>query len=92
MEYATVDATIVKVHRDGQGAKGGPEPGRRFDTIGVAPLINAIEFGALLADKAFDNNTLWPISTSAARKLSSRNIHVDQCLYKSPLRFTSGDT
>jgi hypothetical protein len=23
MEYATVDATIVKVHRHGQGAKGG---------------------------------------------------------------------
>jgi hypothetical protein len=24
MEYAMVDATIVKVHRHGQGAKGGP--------------------------------------------------------------------
>ena len=24
LEYATVDATIVKVHRHGQGAKGGP--------------------------------------------------------------------
>ena len=25
MEYAMVDGTIVKVHRHGQGAKGGPE-------------------------------------------------------------------
>jgi len=31
-------------------------PGNRFDTIGVAPLIAGIEFGALLGDKAFDSN------------------------------------
>ena len=30
-------------------------PGQRFDTIGVAPLIEGIEFGALIADKAFDS-------------------------------------
>jgi transposase len=29
-------------------------PGQRFDTIGVAPLINGVEFGGLIADKAFD--------------------------------------
>ena len=28
MEYAMVDATIVKVHRHGQGAKGDFGPGR----------------------------------------------------------------
>ena len=28
MEYAMVDATIVKVHRHGQGAKGGPRARR----------------------------------------------------------------
>ena len=33
-------------------------PGHRFDTVGVAPLIDGIEFGALLADKAFDSNTI----------------------------------
>ncbi|WP_311270471.1 transposase [Sphingobium sp. WCS2017Hpa-17] len=33
-------------------------PGNRFDSIGVAPLIDGIEFGALLADKAFDNNDI----------------------------------
>jgi len=31
-------------------------PGNRYDTVGVAPLINNVEFGALLADKAFDSN------------------------------------
>ncbi len=31
-------------------------PGNRYDTIGVAPLIENIEFGAILADKAFDAN------------------------------------
>ncbi len=31
-------------------------PGNRYDTIGVAPLINGIDFDALLADKAFDAN------------------------------------
>ena len=33
-------------------------PGNRFDSIGVAPLIDGIEFGALLADKAFDSNDI----------------------------------
>ncbi len=33
-------------------------PGNRFDSIGVAPLINGIAFGALLADKAFDSNAI----------------------------------
>ncbi len=31
-------------------------PGQRFDTAGVAPLIKDIEFGGLIADKAFDSN------------------------------------
>lgn len=31
-------------------------PGNRYDTIGVAPLIDGIDFGGLLADKAFDAN------------------------------------
>lgn len=29
-------------------------PGQRHDTVGVAPLIEDIAFGALLGDKAFD--------------------------------------
>ena len=31
-------------------------PANRYDTVGVAPLIRNVEFGALLADKAFDSN------------------------------------
>jgi transposase len=33
-------------------------PGQRHDSVGVAPLIEDVEFGALLADMAFDNNAL----------------------------------
>jgi len=31
-------------------------PGNRYDTIGVAPLLEGINFDALLGDKAFDAN------------------------------------
>lgn len=31
-------------------------PGNRYDTIGVAPLIQGVSFDALLGDKAFDAN------------------------------------
>ena len=33
-------------------------PGQRHDSVGVEPLISDVTFGALLADKAFDNNWL----------------------------------
>lgn len=33
-------------------------PGERFHTVGVEPLIDGLEFGALLADKAFDSNKI----------------------------------
>jgi transposase len=33
-------------------------PGQRHDSVGVEPLICDVAFGALLADKAFDNNWL----------------------------------
>ena len=33
-------------------------PGQRFDTAGVAPLIEGLEFGALIGDKAFDSNDI----------------------------------
>ncbi len=33
-------------------------PGQRHDSIGVAPLIDGLDFDALIADKAFDNNAL----------------------------------
>ena len=31
-------------------------PGQRNDTVGVAPLIRGLDFGGLIADKAFDSN------------------------------------
>jgi len=33
-------------------------PGHRFDSIGVAPLIDGVVFGAFIADKAFDSNAI----------------------------------
>ena len=33
-------------------------PGQRHDTVGVAPLITGLAFGALLGDKAFDADWL----------------------------------
>ena len=33
-------------------------PGQRFDTVGVPPLIEGLAFDALIADKAFDSNTI----------------------------------
>jgi len=35
-------------------------PGHRFDTVGVAPLLEGLEFGGMLADKAFDAD--WIVS------------------------------
>ncbi len=31
-------------------------PGQRYDTLGVAPLMQGVEFDGLIADKAFDAN------------------------------------
>jgi transposase len=33
-------------------------PGHRFDTIGMPPLIEALSFGALIADTAFDSDAI----------------------------------
>ena len=33
-------------------------PGQRFDIVGIAPLFAGIEFGALLAGKAFDSEAI----------------------------------
>ena len=43
-------------------------PGQRFDTVGVAPLIDGLAFGGLIADKAFDSNV--PL----ARSLPMRHV------------------
>ncbi len=33
-------------------------PGHRYDTVGVPPLIEGVAFGGLIADMAFDSNTI----------------------------------
>ena len=33
-------------------------PGQRHDSVGVAPLLTELDLAALLADKAFDNDTI----------------------------------
>ena len=33
-------------------------PGQRFDTIGVPPLIEGVAFDALIADKAYDSDSI----------------------------------
>ena len=40
-------------------------PGHRFDTVGVAPLIDGLAFGGLIADKAFDVD--WILDALDAR-------------------------
>lgn len=35
-------------------------PGNRYDTVGVEPLIDGVQFGAMIADKAFDSD--WIIA------------------------------
>ena len=33
-------------------------PGHRYDTVGVPPLLDGLDLGALIADKAFDSNAI----------------------------------
>jgi transposase len=40
-------------------------PGQRHDTVGVAPLIENVAFGGLIADKAFDAG--WIVAELDAR-------------------------
>ena len=64
-------------------------PGQRHDSVGVAPLIGGIDFGALLGDKAFDADWLRAdldargavavIPPKAGRKSL---IHCDQAMYR----------
>jgi transposase len=44
-------------------------PGHRFDTVGVAPLIEGVDFGGLIADKAFDSDTIVADLTARGAKI-----------------------
>jgi len=64
-------------------------PGHRFDTVGVAPLIKDIEFGGLIAGKAFDSN--WIIEDMNERNAKivisqhprrTQPLDIDKDIYK----------
>lgn len=64
-------------------------PGQRFDTVGVKPLIRGLEFGALLADKAFDSNEIIADLDRRGAKVvisqhsrRSRPLAIDHEIYK----------
>jgi transposase len=64
-------------------------PGHRFDTVGVAPLIKGVEFGALIADKAFDSNAIiFDLDERGAKIVISQHprraqpIAIDEEMYK----------
>lgn len=64
-------------------------PGQRYDTVGVAPLIEGIEFGGLIADKAFDANwIIEEINERGAQIVISQHprrtapLQIDQEIYK----------
>jgi len=64
-------------------------PGQRDDTVGVAPLIKDVEFGGLIADKAFDAN--WIVAelnergakiVISQRPKRKQPLDIDRELYK----------
>ena len=64
-------------------------PGQRFDTVGVAPLIEGLCFGGLIADKAFDSNTiLADLNERGAKIVISQHprratpVQIDADIYK----------
>jgi transposase len=65
-------------------------PGQRHDSVGVAPLITDIEFAALIADKAFDNNALRTelIERSALAVIPPRAIA--RCPFRTMSKCTNG--
>jgi len=64
-------------------------PGQRFDTIGVEPLIEGINFGVLLGDKAFDSNSIIAALNKRGAKIvisqhprRAQPLKIDQEMYK----------
>ena len=64
-------------------------PGHRYDSIGVAPLIEDVTFGGLIADKAFDSDALTAeLNERGAKAIISQHparsapLKIDLELYK----------
>ena len=46
-------------------------PGHRFDTVGVAPLIDGLAVECFIADKAFDSNSIIADLNAGGAKIVS---------------------
>jgi transposase len=64
-------------------------PGHRFDTVGVAPLIDGVQFDALIADKAFDSDAIIAELNERSAKIvisqhprRSKPLEIDTEIYK----------
>ena len=64
-------------------------PGQRYDTVGVTPLIKGVDFGGLIADKAFDANwIIAELNERGAKIVVSQKVnrkaplHIDREVYK----------
>jgi transposase len=64
-------------------------PGHRFDTVGVEPLLEGVDFGGLIADKAFDSNVIIAdLNARGARIVISQHprrakpLRLDREIYK----------
>ena len=63
-------------------------PGNRFDTVGIAPLIKGIEFGGLIADKAFDSDAIIAeLNERGAKAVISQHSRRDQPFVRSSSYF-----
>ena len=64
-------------------------PGHRFDTVGVEPLIEGLNFGGLIADKAFDSDWIIENLNERGAKIvisqhprRSKPLNIDAEIYK----------
>ncbi len=64
-------------------------PGHRFDTVGVDPLIEGVQFGGLIADKAFNSDWIIENLNERGAKIvisqhprRSRPLDIDAEIYK----------
>ena len=60
-------------------------PGQRHDLIGVAPLLDGVEFDALIADKAYDSNELRAQGRGVAVVIPPRANRVEVIEYDSEM-------
>ena len=64
-------------------------PGQRFDTVGLAPLIEGVAFEALIADTAFDSNDIVADLNERGAKVviaqhprRTKPLNIDREMYK----------